>query len=36
MITIPELRELLEHAGFRAVRPVTQPNPTRIMYLAEK
>lgn len=36
MITIPELRELLERAGFRNVRRVDQPSPTRIMYLAEK
>jgi hypothetical protein len=36
MITIPELRALLEGAGFRRVRRVDQPNPTRIMYLAEK
>lgn len=34
-ITVPELRELLERAGFRSVRRVDQPNPTRIMYLAE-
>lgn len=36
MITVPELRALLEDAGFRPVRHVEQPNPTRIMYLAEK
>ena len=36
MITIPELRALLEDAGFRDVRPVDQPIPTRIMYLAER
>lgn len=32
----PELRALIEGAGFRRVRRVDQPNPTRIMYLAEK
>jgi SAM-dependent methyltransferase len=36
MITIPELAELLAGAGFRLVRGIEQPNPTRIMYLAEK
>jgi SAM-dependent methyltransferase len=36
MITIPELAELLAGAGFRPVRRIDQPNPTRIMYLAEK
>ena len=36
MITIPELFALLEGAGFRNVRRVEQPNPARIMYLAEK
>lgn len=36
MITIPELGALIEGAGFRRVRRVDQPNPTRIMYLAEK
>jgi SAM-dependent methyltransferase len=36
MITIPELAELLAGAGFRLVRRIDQPNPTRIMYLAEK
>jgi SAM-dependent methyltransferase len=36
MITIPELRELLESAGFGQIRRVEQPNPTRIMYLAER
>ncbi len=36
MITIPELSELLEGAGFRNIRRVEQPNPTRIMCLAEK
>ena len=35
MITIPELRALLEGAGFGNVRRVAQPNPTRIMYLAD-
>jgi SAM-dependent methyltransferase len=36
MITIPELAALLEGAGFQPVRQIDQPNPTRIMYLAEK
>jgi len=36
MITIPELRALLEGAGFRNVRRVEQPIPTRIMYLADR
>jgi SAM-dependent methyltransferase len=36
MITIPELRELLEGAGFRPVGLVDQPNPTRIMSLAHE
>jgi SAM-dependent methyltransferase len=36
MITIPELAELLAGAGFRPVRRIDQPNPTRIMYLAER
>lgn len=36
MITIPELAELLAGAGFRLARRIDQPNPTRIMYLAEK
>jgi SAM-dependent methyltransferase len=36
MITIPELRELLEGAGFRNVRRVEQPNPARIMCLADR
>jgi SAM-dependent methyltransferase len=36
MITIPELGELLEGAGFRDVRTVEQPNPARIMCLAER
>jgi SAM-dependent methyltransferase len=36
MITIPELAELLTGAGFRSVRRVEQPIPTRIMYLAER
>lgn len=35
MITMPELHELLDGAGFRRIRRVEQPNPTRIMYLAE-
>jgi predicted O-methyltransferase YrrM len=35
MITIPELRGLLDGAGFRNVRRVDQPNPTRVMYLAD-
>ncbi|HEV8308954.1 MAG TPA: class I SAM-dependent methyltransferase [Methylomirabilota bacterium] len=34
MITVPELQELLEGTGFRTVRRVEQPNPTRVMYLA--
>jgi SAM-dependent methyltransferase len=36
MITIPELADLLAGAGFRHVRRVDQPIPTRIMYLADK
>ncbi len=36
MITVPELRALLEGAGFHHVRRVEQPSPTRVMYLAEK
>jgi SAM-dependent methyltransferase len=36
MITIPELRALLEQAGFSTARRIEQPSPTRIMYLAEK
>jgi SAM-dependent methyltransferase len=36
MITIPELADLLTGAGFRHVRRVDQPIPTRIMYLADK
>lgn len=31
-----ELRELLEGAGFRRVRRVEQPIPTRVMYLGER
>jgi SAM-dependent methyltransferase len=36
MITIPELAALLEGTGFRTVRRVEQPIPTRIMFLAER
>jgi len=36
MITIPELAALLQGAGFRTARRLEQPNPTRIMYLAER
>jgi SAM-dependent methyltransferase len=36
MITIPELGALLAGAGFRNVRRVEQPNPARIMCLAER
>jgi len=36
MITIPELEALLAGAGFRPVRRIDQPNPTRVMYLADK
>src|SRR5262249_8281152 len=36
MITIPELAELLRAAQFGMIRRVDQPNPTRIMFLAQK
>jgi SAM-dependent methyltransferase len=36
MITMPELGELLAGAGFQNVRRVEQPNPARIMCLAER
>jgi SAM-dependent methyltransferase len=36
MITILELRALLEQAGFSSARRIEQPSPTRIMYLAER
>jgi len=35
-ITIDELRQLLEAAGFARVRRCDQPNPLRVMYLAER
>lgn len=35
MITMPKLQEFLDGAGSRRIRRVEQPNPTRIMYLAE-
>jgi len=36
MITIPQLAELLRSADFGMIRRVDQPNPTRIMFLAQK
>jgi SAM-dependent methyltransferase len=36
MITINELAELLRAADFGMIRRVDQPNPTRIMFLAQK
>ena len=36
MIEIPQLAELLRHADFSFIRRVEQPNPTRIMFLAQK
>jgi len=36
MIEIPQLAELLRSADFGMIRRVDQPNPTRIMFLAQK